>query len=181
MTIRFDVTPSDQLSAAGRKQILDLCERAYEEDLGKYLDLFENPVHVRGWVNETLVTHAAWVTRWLQLADKTNLRTAYIEMVATEPTYQNRGYAAAVMHKIAAEIQDFDLAGLAPFSEDYYSRLGWESWRGSLLIRKDGQLLPTPPDEDGDEECLMILRLPKTPQLDLDSPISIEWREGEVW
>jgi len=27
----------------------------------------------------------------------------------------------------------------------------------------------------------MVLRLPKTGLIDLDAPISAEWREGEVW
>jgi hypothetical protein len=28
---------------------------------------------------------------------------------------------------------------------------------------------------------VMILRLPCTPPLDLDAPLSAEWREGELW
>jgi hypothetical protein len=28
---------------------------------------------------------------------------------------------------------------------------------------------------------VMILRLPRTPPLDLDAPLSIEWREGDLW
>ncbi len=32
-----------------------------------------------------------------------------------------------------------------------------------------------------DDEEAMIFRLPTTPDLDLTVPISIEWREGEIW
>ena len=32
-----------------------------------------------------------------------------------------------------------------------------------------------------EDEEMMFLRLPKTPNLDISLPISIEWREGEVW
>ena len=56
-----------------------------------------------------------------------------------------------------------------------YARLGWEFWRGPLFIRRADRLIPTP-DED-----VMILRLPKTPPLDLEAPLSAEWREGELW
>jgi aminoglycoside 2'-N-acetyltransferase I len=37
-------------------------------------------------------------------------------------------------------------------------------------------MLPTPA-----EEQVMILRLPKTPPLDPNAPLSAEWREGELW
>jgi hypothetical protein len=56
-----------------------------------------------------------------------------------------------------------------------YARLGWEFWRGPLFIRRAGRLIPTPDEE------VMILRLPKTPPLDLEAPLSVEWREGELW
>jgi aminoglycoside 2'-N-acetyltransferase I len=56
-----------------------------------------------------------------------------------------------------------------------YARLGWELWRGPLFVRTDAGLMPTPDEE------VMILRLPRTTPLDLDSPLSAEWREGELW
>jgi hypothetical protein len=34
---------------------------------------------------------------------------------------------------------------------------------------------------DTPDERVMILSLPQTPSLDLDLPLSVEWREGEVW
>ena len=110
------------------------------------------------------------------------MRTAYVEGVATEEAYRNRGFATAIMKRVAKEIQDFDLAGLSPFSVTYYERLGWELWRGPLFIRTDDGLLPSPEDEE-----VMILRLPSDvirphiPDLDLDAPLSAEWREGELW
>ena len=42
-------------------------------------------------------------------------------------------------------------------------------------IRQDSGLLPTPDEE------IMILPMPQTPPLDLDAPISAEWRVGELW
>jgi aminoglycoside 2'-N-acetyltransferase I len=58
----------------------------------------------------------------------------------------------------------------------YYERLGWELWRGPLYVRAEAGLLRSPNDGE-----VMILRLPKTPDLDFDRSLSIEWREGEVW
>jgi len=164
-TLQLVIKPTTELTTNEYSEMIDLCSRAFEEDYEIYMQSFQNSIHVLGRLDDQLVTHAMWVPRLLQLADGTPLQTAYVEGVATEEAYRNRGYAAAIMQRVADEIQGFDIAGLAPFSVAYYSRLGWERWQGSLLIRKDGKLLPTPPDEDGDEECLMI----------------IEWREGEVW
>jgi len=80
------------------------------------------------------------------------------------------------MRRLIAEVQDYDLAALSPFNVDYYERLGWELWRGPLFIRTKEALVPSPADEE-----VMIFRLPKTPPLDLDAPLSAEWREGELW
>jgi aminoglycoside 2'-N-acetyltransferase I len=103
------------------------------------------------------------------------LRTAYVEAVATEPAFQRRGFATAVMQRVAHAIGDFDLGGLSPSEVGFYERLGWELWRGPLSIRSAAGLIPTP------NERVMILRLPRTPPLDLHSPLSAEWREGELW
>lgn len=179
--IELTVRPKSLLSRTEYNEILDLCAHAYGEDLSLYLAEFEDAVHVMGRAAGTLVTHGLWVTRWLKIEDGPLLRTAYVEAVATAESHRRHGYAAQVMQRIVAELEDFDIAGLAPFSEEYYGRLGWETWCGPLLIRKDDEIFPTPPDEDGDEECLMIYRLPRTPHLDLNSPISVEWRKYEVW
>jgi hypothetical protein len=96
--------------------------------------------------------------------------------VATEKEWTNRGFASAVMKRVAEEIQGFELGALSPFSVRYYEQLGWERWQGPLLIRKDDCLIRTPEGED-----VMILRLPRTPDLDLYAPLSAEWREGEPW
>ena len=78
------------------------------------------------------------------------------------------------MLRLAAEVDDFDLAALWPDHPEFYARMGWESWRGPLFIRTDsGQIAPP-------EDRVMVLRLLKTPSLDLDAPLSAEWRKGEL-
>jgi aminoglycoside 2'-N-acetyltransferase I len=174
--LHIQVAHSDSLSAAQRRNIIALCNRAYEEDLEPLFNTFTVTTHVLGYDAGSLVTHALWVTRWLQVETKPAMRTAYIEAVATEKAYRHRGLATTVMERVAEEIQDFDLAALSPFSVAYYARLGWELWRGPLFIRTAGGLLPSPA-----HERVMILRLSRTPALDLDVPLSAEWRAGELW
>ena len=96
-------------------------------------------------------------------------------MVATEPQFQRRGFTIAVMCRLASAIRDFDLGGLCPAEPMLYTKLGWVFWQGPLFIRTPDGSLSTP------EEQIMILRLPRTPPLDLALPLSAEWREGELW
>ena len=104
------------------------------------------------------------------------MRTAYVEGVATDEHHRSQGFATVVMERLATEIKDFEIGGLSPAETSLYTRLGWEYWRGPLFHRKDNLVIRDPADEE-----MMILRLPKTPDLDLTLPISVEWREGEVW
>lgn len=81
-----------------------------------------------------------------------------------------------MMKRLVEEIEDFDFAALSPFSVAYYARLGWELWCGPPCIQAEEGMVRTPRDGD-----VMIFRLSKTPDLDLNAPLSAEWREGELW
>jgi aminoglycoside 2'-N-acetyltransferase I len=174
-TLVLDVSPASQLARPQRAEIIELCSIAYEEDFSRVFDELVNSVHVRARVNGELVSHAAWVTRWLQPNGGRPLRTAYVEAVATSPPHQRNGYATAVMRELQACVEDWELGALSPFDVAYYERFGWEVWRGPLAIRTEGGLLPTP------DETVMILRLARTPPLDLDAQLTAEWRIGELW
>jgi aminoglycoside 2'-N-acetyltransferase I len=174
-SLRIEIVQADRLAPDLLASIHDLCNRAYEEDLEYLFSTFKDASHVLGFLDTRLVSHAMWVTRWLQPGDGPLLRTAYVEMVATEPGFERRGFATAVMQRLASAIADFELGGLCPAEPALYAKLGWVFWRGPLSIRTPDGLVPTT------EERVMILRLPKTPALDLDLPLSGEWREGEVW
>ncbi len=164
------------LSETDRKTIIVLSNCAYDEDLEPLFNTFVGATHVLGYHNGLLVSHALWVTRYLQVGSGPLLRTAYIEAVATDPAYRKRGFATTIMKRIADEIGDYELTALSPSSVPFYERLGWELWPGPLFIRTETDMLPTPA-----EEQVMILRLPKTPPLDPNAPLSVEWREGELW
>ena len=173
--LRLEVIRDIHLTDEQLLAIHALCNRAYEEDLTSLFNTFTDVTHVLGYLEESVVSHAMWVTRLLQIDDGPYLSTAYIEMVATEPYFQRRGFATKVMRQLANEISDFELGGLCPAEPELYTKLGWVFWRGPLFIRAPEGLIPTP------DEKVMILHLPKTPTLDLNLPLSAEWREGEVW
>jgi aminoglycoside 2'-N-acetyltransferase I len=170
------------LTAAQRLEVLALCASAYEEDLSAYLLQMGEGLHVLGTVGAELVTHAMVVDRTLEARTSDGstpvpLRTAYIELVATLPSAQRRGFASQLLRALPPSLGAFDIAALSPSEAAFYERLGWELWRGPLFERTVHGEVASPPDEQ-----VMVLRLPRTPVgLDLNSPISVEWREGEVW
>ncbi len=171
----FRIIQGTDLSPRQHEAVLDVCSRAYDMDFAPLLHTFFEPVHVLAYVDEVLVSHALWVTRWLQYDNSVMLRAAYVEAVATAPAYQRRGFATAVMRVLQDSIRDFDVGALSPSDAGWYIRLGWELWRGPLFIRMHDHTLATPAEE------VMILRLPRTPALDLNAPLSAEWRQGELW
>jgi aminoglycoside 2'-N-acetyltransferase I len=176
--LRLEVLSVDQLKSEQLAEIHALCKRAYAVygvDVEPLFQTFVDTVHVVGWLDSQPVSHAMWVTRWLQANNQPPLRTAYVEMVATEPEFQGRGFATAVMRRLASAIHDFELGGLSPAEPILYEKLGWVFWQGPLFIRTQDGLISTP---DG---SVMILQLPKTPPLDLTLALSAEWREGELW
>lgn len=173
--LTIKILPGDELTPQAYADVLEMCNRAYEEDLGALFNTFNHTTHVLGYLGGALASHAMWVTRWLQAGDGPLLRTAYVEMVATEPRLQRRGLATAVMRRLAESITEYDLGALCTGSPEFYARLGWVDWRGALFIRAREGLMLVP------DERVMILWLPKTPALDLDLPLSAEWRAGELW
>ena len=173
--LRLEVLHVAQLMSQQLADIHALCNRAYDADVEPLFRTFRDTTHVIGWWGSEVVSHAMWVTRWLKPGKQSPLRTAYVEMVATEPAFQGRGFATAVMRRLASAIHDFPLGGLSPAEPTLYEKLGWVFWQGPLFIRTQDNLLSTP---DG---SVMILRLPGTPALDLTLPLSAEWREGELW
>ncbi len=175
--MQIEYYATGELAPSLRAEILAVCESAYEEPMAPYLADIGPGVHAVGRIDGRLATHAMLVTRTLQMTGRRALRTAYVEMVATAPSLQGRGYASALLRDLVTQLGDYDLAALSPSDEGFYARLGWELWRGPLSVRTDRGLEASP-----DDEAVMILRLARTPpDLDLDAPLSVEWRPGEVW
>jgi aminoglycoside 2'-N-acetyltransferase I len=134
-------------------------------------------VHAVLDVDGEIVAHASVVERSLHVAGRA-VRTGYVEAVATAPEHQGRGYGTQVMEAIGDEIRaGYELGALGTGEIGFYERLGWRVWAGPTSVRTpDGERRT--PDEDG---AIMVLMTPSTPEIELDAPISCEWRPGDVW
>ena len=124
-----------------------------------------------------IISHASVVERELHVAGRP-LRTGYVEAVATAPPSQGEGHGSRIMREVGSYIRDrFELGALGTGSHGFYQRLGWFAWRGPTLVRtaRGEERTPT---EDGD---ILVLTTPSTPALDNSSPISCDWRPGDVW
>jgi GNAT superfamily N-acetyltransferase len=173
-SLQIKIFPYASLTQSLYRAILALCTRAYGDGFSEILALFEDPTHVVAELDGELVSHALWIPRILTY-NGAPLLSAYVEAVATEPRYQGRGYASAVLRALAEAITAYDIGALSPSDPGFYARLGWESWRGPLAVATADGITPTP-DED-----VMILRLPKTPPLDLRGMLVAPWRPGDIW
>lgn len=81
------------------------------------------------------------------------------------------------MRQLVTKIaHEYEIACLEPDRETFYERLGWQTWRGPLAGRLPNDLIPTP-----EQQGIMILRLSQTPELDLDSMLTIECQTGRIW
>jgi aminoglycoside 2'-N-acetyltransferase I len=153
---------------------------AFNEPWDRYWESIGPGVHVIAEdAQRGIVAHAAIVDRLLYPGDAT-LRAGYVEAVAVWPDLQRRGFGTQVMHVID-DILDatYQLGALGTGRHSFYERLGWVVWQGPTWIRERDGSLRRSPDEDGD----ILARLtPMTPpDLDLTSPIAVDWRPGEVW
>jgi aminoglycoside 2'-N-acetyltransferase I len=135
-------------------------------------------VHVLLEEDGRILSHASVVPRVLEVG-RVPLHTGYVEAVATWPELQRRGHGSAVMRQIGDVIAaNYQLGALGTGEFAFYGRLGWERWRGPTSVRTPAGETRTPA-EDG---YIMVLRTPGTPlDLDLEAPISCEWRSGDVW
>jgi aminoglycoside 2'-N-acetyltransferase I len=168
---------TEDLSAATRASIIHVCIMAHQEE--DFNNLFSyipsGGLHVLAYRGQELVSHAVVTTRWLQPEGLPILRTAYVDAVATLPAYQGQGIGSMLMRHLASLLSDFEIACLETDRVSFYARLGWEEWRGPLAGRRATELLPTP-----DQKGIMILRLARTPALDVDGSLTIEY-DGRIW
>ena len=170
---------TEELDADIRNAIIDLCIAAHQEEDFKNLFSYvpSGGLHFLGFQGEQLVSHALVTTRWLQPEGQPVLRTAYIDAVATLPAYQGQGHGSAVMRQLANTVdREYEIACLETDRVGFYEQVGWQLWRGPLAGRSEQGLIPTP-----DQKGIMVLRLSGTPELDLDSTLTIECQQERIW
>jgi aminoglycoside 2'-N-acetyltransferase I len=180
--VRVRQLPTNALSAGEVAVIRELLDAAFweEEDERFTEEDWEHSIgglHVVLDLDGMIVSHASVVERELHIAGHP-LRTGYVEAVATAPRHQGRGYGTRVMRVIGTAIQGgYELGALGTGEIGFYERLGWRVWRGPTSVRTAaGERRTT--DEDGG---IMVLLTPTTPPIEVDAPISCEWRAGDVW
>src|SRR5579872_3300794 len=153
--LRLAVVTLADLTTRQKEEIVALCSRAFaEEDFGTLFELVSGSTHILAWLERRLVGHALFGERRLQPEGLPELRTAYVDAVATDPELQGRGIGSAVMERLAASIRDFEFGGLSTERPSFYARLGWERWPGPLAVRGPDGIVETPDD------IVMILRTP---------------------
>ncbi|HUO45924.1 MAG TPA: GNAT family N-acetyltransferase [Acidimicrobiia bacterium] len=170
---------TEDLSPAARGSIVDLCTLAHGQD--DFRNLFSyvpsGGWHLLAYVDEELVSHALITTRWLQPEGHSQLKTAYVDAVATLPGQQRRGFGSMVMHRLQDEIDlDFEIACLETEVPSFYERLGWQLWRGPLACRTDEGLILTP-----DQRGIMVFSLSRTPDLNFAAGLTIERQGARIW
>ncbi|MDQ3570840.1 MAG: GNAT family N-acetyltransferase, partial [Actinomycetota bacterium] len=91
-------------------------------------------LHVLALGDGVIVSHAALVQRTLVVGQR-SLSVGYVEGVATRGDDRRRGHATKTMEAIGTIIaRDYDLGALSTGSPEFYTRLGWESWRGPTYV-----------------------------------------------
>lgn len=167
-----------ELDEATRKAIMEMCVAAHANP--EFYELFDfvepDNVHVIAYRGDAVIGHAMVSTRWMQPEGYPILRSAYIDAVSVAPDEQGKGVGKAVMLAIASVIQDYEIAGLETDKFGFYENVGWERWPGTLAGRGADGLIPTP-----DQQGVMILRLPKTPALNLNGLLTIEDQGVRIW
>jgi len=170
---------TEDLTEAQRASVIDLCNAAHETDEFRKLFAVYIPSggrHFLAYRGAELVSHAVVTTRWAQPEGGPPLRTAFVDAVGTLPAHQGRGYSSATMRRLATEVGDYEIGCLQTDRVSFYTRLGWEPWRGLLAGRGEDGLIPTP-----QQRGVMVLRLPRTPELDLDGQLTIESQPHRIW
>ncbi len=127
--------------------------------------------------DDLVVAHAAVVPRVLEVAGRP-WRTGYVEGVGTLPARQREGLATLAMREVADLLErDYQLGALSTGRPDWYSRLGWERWRGATFVRRGARLVRTEDEDDG----IMVLRLGPSADVDLTASLSCAERSGDDW
>lgn len=180
--LRLRSLRTEQLTEAEIAAIRLLLERAFGDDPEERFtddDWWHaiGGLHVVADVDGEIVAHASVVPRTLHVGGRP-IRTGYVEAVGTAPSRQRQGFGTMVMREVDAYIRaTFALGALGTGIQPFYERLGWQTWRGPTSVRTaDGE--QRTPDDDG---YVMVLRTDASPELDLDDPISCDWRPGDVW
>lgn len=175
MALELLTVPSTEMTQAQADDVIQLCSQVFDCDYSYYMSLPLGRVHVLGYLDGLLVSHALWLDRRLRIGSGPWLNSAYVEGVATHEDCRKQGFGSAVMQRLQREIACYNLGALSPSRPEWYERLGWIRWQGPLQVMRDSDMIETP------GECVLVYRTPQTGQIDVTSPLTGEWRPFELW
>lgn len=169
---------STELTPADWDALTALCQAAFNETWDGVWASIGPGIHVIAAEADQVIAHAAIVDRALYVGDAT-LRTGYVEAVAVLPERQGTGLGTLVMTEVNRLLDAYQLGALSTGRHGFYERLGWVCWRGPSWIQHPDGRRERSADED---EGIMVRPTPSTPiPLDLERPIAVDWRPGDVW
>jgi len=169
---------SHELDASFLRALRVMLDAAFDGDFSDQ-DWAHTTGGVHVWLGEghLIVSHASIVERTLHCAGR-KLRAGYVEAVATVAASRRQGHGSTVMRRGNELVRAGDDVGaLSTGTPGFYESLGWERWRGPTFVNGPNGLEHTVDDDDS----IMILRTPRTPELDIEAEIVCEWRPGDVW
>jgi aminoglycoside 2'-N-acetyltransferase I len=176
MTIR--VVHRDDLKEDELDRLLELCSSLVDGVGPTYWSDIGSGTHVILEEKGEPVSHASVVPLELHAAGR-SIYTGYVEAVCTRADRQHKGFATKVMSAVAEHLasEHYLLGGLSASMPGFYTRLGWEPWRGTLWVRTDEGVERTR-DAEG---SVFVLRTAATPRrLYLDAPLSAP-RRPTTW
>ncbi len=134
-------------------------------------------LHVFAWAGDRLVGHAAVVPRPLEHRGR-RWDAGYVEALGVAADSRRLGVGSAVVAALDPLIRGrYELGALSSTQEaaGRYAAAGWLRWRGTTSVRLGGAVIPTPEDDGS------VHVLPVGSALDLDGPLTCQWRPGDVW
>ena len=179
---RLSVVPPEDLTPAQVSTIRALLWAAFGDKPDEAMTEDDWQHALRGThflleVDAETVAYASVSERTLEL-DGRQVRTGYVEAVATAVSHQGQGLGPRIMGTVNAYIRErFELGALGTGRHHFYERLGWITWKGPTLVRTPEGPRRTP-DEDG---YVLVLSTPTSPELGPAASISCDWRSGDAW
>ena len=174
------VARSAELTPGEWTGLTALCQAAFDEPWDGVWESIGPGVHViAAGAEDAPLAHAAIVERPLYVGADA-LRSGYVEAVAVLPERQGNGLGTRVMAEINRLLDEsYQIGALSTGRHGFYERLGWVRWAGPTWIRHaDGRRERSADEDDG----IMARPTPATPMpLDVEQPIAVDWRPGDVW
>lgn len=167
---------TEELSAAELVEVRALLDAAFTDFGDHDWSHALGGVHALAVEEGRVLAHGSVVPRVLHQGERP-LRCGYVEAVAVRPDVQRQGLGSAVMAALEDLAPAYDLLALSASAcgVPLYRARGWSPWRGPSSVLTLDATVPTPEDDGS------IYVLPGASGVDLDGPITCDWRPGDVW